>query len=412
MAEPENPPAAAPGRAEDAPPRPVEGAPSAPAPGAVGAPAGAPAAPVAPGGAPAVEAGPTRSGIRLTPEQLLFFNRQLASMARLNMPIARGLKVMGEEIRDEAFRRLILGVQQDLAEGKSLEEALSRYPSSFNRIYIELLRAGEATGNLAVVLDQISEYSETMFDVRSKIRDALAYPMVLGSVTLAFVLYFFIFAIPNFQLAFENLAQVSRSEIPLLTRIMIHISEFVRSPLLSVPTLGVLFAFAGYLVARIWRGVESYDQFLLGLPLFGQLFYKATIHKMCRTLRDLMVNGVSLVQALDLTSRVVGANRIQARLVAMRDEVEEGKDFSEVLAGCRKDLPQTTIWKLQMGHERGVIEETFGELAREYAREIDSLTAMIVRVMGPVLLIFISAVVGLLFASFYPPLLKVMSSAR
>ncbi|HVY62236.1 MAG TPA: type II secretion system F family protein, partial [Planctomycetota bacterium] len=109
--------------------------------------------------------------VKLNPKQLAFFNRQLASMARLNMPLAKGLKIMAREVNEPQFRRLIESVQRDLEEGKSLQEALGKYPESFGAIYIELLRAGETTGNLAVILEELTRYNETLARIRTRLRD-------------------------------------------------------------------------------------------------------------------------------------------------------------------------------------------------------------------------------------------------
>lgn len=369
--------------------------------------------PVTPGAARVAPRG-TETGVKLNPKQLAFFNRQLASMARLNMPLAKGLKIMAREVNEPHFRQLIESVQRDLEEGKSLQEALARYPESFGAIYIELLRAGESTGNLAVILEELTRYNETLARIRTRLRDAMLYPAVVCVLTLVFVLCFFWFLIPNFTDIFIQAGLIHENPVtheilgysPSLQsapKVLFVISDFLRNWLVIV--FGLIFGVGGvfYGAVKVKQGWETYDEYMFRLPIFGELIKMATLLKVTRTMRDLLVNGVSMVNALKLTSRVAGNNRIRRKLDEIRAAVEEGRSFSKSLAGDDV-FPETMVWKLQMGEEKGIVEDALGEVATEFELDIETATTYLTSVLSPAMLLGMAFIIMMLMAALYPSL--------
>jgi type IV pilus assembly protein PilC len=352
--------------------------------------------------------------VKLNAKQLAFFNRQLASMARLNMPLSKGLKIMSREVNEPQFRRLIESVQHDLEEGKTLQEALAKYPESFGAIYIELLRAGESTGNLAVILEELTRYNETLSRIRTRLRDAMLYPTVVLCLTIAFVLFFFWFLIPNFTDIFIQAGLILEDPITRQPagysekfkgagRALFMISDFLRNPVVIVVGLFGGAAALVYAITKVRQGWETYDEYMFKIPLFGNLIRMATLMKVSRTMRDLLVNGVSMVNALKLTARVAGNNRIQRKLNEIRSAVEEGRSFSKSLAGDDV-FPETMVWKLQMGEEKGIIEDALAEVASEFELDIESDTTYLTSVISPMMLLGMAFIVMMLMAALYPTL--------
>jgi len=360
------------------------------------------------------------ASIKLNPKQLAFFNRQLASMARLNMPLAKGLKIMAKEVTEPQFRKLIESVQHDLEEGKTLQEALARYPESFGTIYIELLRAGESTGNLAVILEELTRYTETLNRIRTRLRDAVLYPVVVSILTVLFVLCFFWFLIPNFTEIFIQAGLMIQHKDDSITfamkasdptkyamdasgRFLFATSFFLSNPI--VIFFGLILGGGGlaYGFVKIRQGWETYDEYMFRLPIFGNLIKMATLLKITRTMRDLLVNGVSMVNTLKYTSRVAGNNRIKRKLEEIRAAVEEGKSFSKSLAGDDV-FPETMVWKLQMGEEKGIIEDALAEVATEFELDIETATTYLTSVLGPMMLLGMAFVIMILMACLYPSL--------
>lgn len=367
----------------------------------------------------------TRAPIRLKPEDVLFFNRQLASMARLNMPIAKGLRILAREVRDPGFKQLVEEIQHDLDEGRTLQEALGKHPETFSNLHLEIVRAGESTGNLAVILEELNAHTEAMERVKNRVVEAVTYPAVISAAIVMFVLFFLVFVAPQFEdmlVKRDSMAGVQveddagaekPSELPATTKVLFAISHVVGArvgdvPLVALGLVVVAVGAGGWALRKVRRMGEEYDDVLFSIPVFGALFEKAALMKITRTMRDLLLNGVSMVETLRLTSRTVGENRIARKLDDLRAAVEEGGSFSRNLAGGDV-FPETMVWKLQMAEEKGIIEEALGELATEFDHEVDQQTTVITKFLSPLLLIFMGGIVFLMFLACFVPLTTMYS---
>lgn len=350
---------------------------------------------------------------KLQPHQVLFFNRQLASMARLNMPLAKGVKILAREVDEESFRVVLEGVQRDLEEGVPLSTALAKYPESFSRLYLEVLKSGEASGNLAGILEELSTYSETMARIKSQIISALLYPAIIFLGMGGFVLFFLTYLTPIIkkmiedQKAMVDATAAARMDdaIPFYSKWVFGASDLFLSPLFSIPfALAILLAI-GWAVNTLIKMGDSYDDVLFRLPLFGKLFQRATLMKLTRTMRELLLNGVSMVNTLRLATNVVGDNRFKTKLQEVTTAVEEGGSFSKNLASG-DIFPDTMVWKLQMAEEKGIVEDALKELSREFEAEVENLTVFVTKVLSPALLIVTFVVLLILVAATFVPLTK------
>jgi type II secretory pathway component PulF len=361
--------------------------------------------------------------VRLSPTQVQFLNRQIASMARLNMPIAKGLRILARDVQEANFKALIEALQQDLDEGVSLKDALAKYPATFSRLHLEIIKAGETTGNLAVILEELNAHTASMQRIRGRILEAIAYPAVISSIIFCFVIFFLYFVAPSFEAMLSQRMQVTLStggveldpgappapspadDVPPLTRAFFGLSHLVQNEvvlfLLILGGVGV----AGVMIRRVSRMGEEYDEFLFRLPVFGELFKGAALMKVTRTMRDLLSNGVSMVETLRLTSSTVGKNQIEHKLNELRLAVEDGGSFSRNLSGGGV-FPDTMVWKLQMAEEKGIIEQALGELANEFEADVDQRTTVITKMLTPLLLVAMGGVVFLMFLACFEPLTR------
>jgi type IV pilus assembly protein PilC len=366
-------------------------------------------------GAPAPQpvTGTTGRPFKISPDQLLFFNRQIASMARLNMPLAKGLRILAREVDDPEFKGLLEAIQRDLDEGVPLQNALMKHPDTFSTLYVEILRAGETTGNLAVILDELTQFSESMIRVKNRIREAVLYPCVIMCVVFFFTLFFLAFVAPQFRIAIDSMGRGLSSTgepapLPAVTRFLFFCSDLLLTPLFSIPLLGA-FAFGVYTAIQRFRSMgDHYDDVLFRIPMFGKIFHRATLMKLTRTMRDLLANGVSMVQTLRLASRTVGRNRIQQRLEELQKAVEEGGSFSRNLS-AGEVFPDTMVWKLQMAEEKGVIEDALRELGKEFEADVDEQALIITKVLSPMMLLSMAVVVFLIFFAAFVPLTQFAS---
>ncbi len=357
------------------------------------------------------------SSTKITGEQVLFLNRQIASMARLNMPLSKGLTILAREVTDANFSRMINQIRNDLDEGKTLHDALARYPASFSRVYLEILKAGESTGNLAVILDELAAYSETMLRVRDKIVDSLTYPLVMTGVTFGFLLLFIFAAVPTLREIFDPTLQAAGPvgspvvpDVPWVARLIYSLSDILHHPVFAPLILVVVVALGWGLLRFLRSQREAYDQVMFRLPIFGPLFHKATLLKVCRTLRDLLSNGVSMVQSLRLAGNIIGQNVVRDKLTQITEGVEQGESFGKYLGGDKPNVfPDTIVWKLQIAEEKGIVEQALGEVSDDLERQINSVATRISKLMGPFIMLFLCVVVGFVAASFYLPMFEALS---
>jgi len=360
-----------------------------------------------------------RSRIRLKPDDVQFFNRQLASMARLNMPISKGLRILARDVEDPAFRQLVESVQMDLDEGLSLQEALAKHPETFSQLHLEVIKAGESTGNLAVILEELNAHSEAMQRIKSRIIEAVTYPAVISTVIGLFVLFFLVFVAPGFEemlverqvMAGTGIEEEqSRDKIverlPPITRWLFAASTVVRQPVCLVFMAAGFVAAVVFLVRKISKMGEAYDEFMFSIPLFGTLFEQAALMKVTQTMRDLLLNGVSMVETLRLSANTVGRNRLHHKLEELRQAVEEGGSFSRNLS-AGDVFPDTMVWKLQLAEEKGIIEDALAELSHEFNVGVDRQTTLITKFLSPLLLVFMGGVVFLMFLACFVPLTQI-----
>jgi len=348
----------------------------------------------------------------------MFFNRQVASFARLGIPISKGLSILARDVDDAEFKLLIESVRQDLEEGRPLQDALARFPETFSALHVEVVRAGESTGNLAVILEELNAHATAMQRIKARILEAVFYPAVISTAIFGFVLFFLLELAPQFRdmIVKRSTAMAAsssagfRGEDPLapypLTRALFALSDVVGDPVvLSLLLIGT--AVAVVLGVRRFRRLgEEWDDVLFGLPLFGRLFEGAALMKITRTMRDLLQNGISMVETLRLTARTVGRNRLQQKLDELRRAVEEGGSFSRNLAGGDV-FPDTMVWKLQMAEEKGLIERALEELASEFEVAVDRQTALITKLLAPIILVGMGGVVFVMFMACFVPLTTV-----
>ena len=347
------------------------------------------------------------SRISLSQDEVQFFNRQLASMARLNMPIAKGLRILARDVESADFKALIESVQQDLDEGLTLQEALSKYPETFSALQLQVIKAGESTGNLALILEELNAHNLSMKRIKSRVLEAITYPALIGTVMFAFLVFFLYFVAPNFQSMLEGRSKAigTSAELPLLTRSLFAASELVQNPLILGLILTLAAAVLVFGIRKVIKMGDEYDDFLFGLWLFGPLFERAALMKVTRTMRDLLRNGISMVETLRLAGNTVGKNRIQDKLIQLRLAVEEGGSFSRNLAGGDV-FPDTMVWKLQMAEEKGIVEDALEELAGEFEVAVDERTTLITKVLSPMMMIVMGGMVFLMFMACFLPLTK------
>ena len=293
--------------------------------------------------------------------------RQLATLVGAGFPLVTALEALVPQIKSHAYNRTLAQIKDAILEGSSFAGALSQYPETFSPLYKNMVRAGETSGTLEIVLDQLAEIMEKGQELQNRIRSALAYPAlmtVVGSVILVLLL---VYIVPTITGIFSDMQQV----LPTPTRILIAISDLFRSYwwVLVVLLIGGLVAFRQF--RKTDRGRMVIDKFLLRLPGVGTLLQKLAVARFARTLGSLLANGVTMLQALDIARNIAGNVVISDAVDAAAKEVGQGQGLAPSLA-VSKAFPDLTIQMIQVGEQSAQLESLLSKMADVFENEAES----------------------------------------
>lgn len=348
-----------------------------------------------------------RAGLRILPEEFVFFNRQLASMCRLSIPIADGLRGLSKEVRSARLRDMISELERDVSDGVRLSVAIRKFPGVFPELYVGLLEAGESAGDLPQVLEALGEYSLAAYSTRRSVKQSLAYPatsLVLISLILTGLL---VGIVPKFESIFVTLGV----DLPAPTRLLLSVSRFFTGWLVFfiAGLAGVVLLVTTALQTRRFRA--WFHLVLMNVPLVGPVVRNGAYFLFCRTLALLLKAGVSLARALDLMKRAFARGILLAVCGDMQRAAENGELVSQE-ARRGGFFPETFAWKVAFAEKNGDLVSALEELARFYEIETQIAAKRGAGLVEPVMLLFMGATVGLIVLSIFLPILKIQETLR
>jgi type IV pilus assembly protein PilC len=342
---------------------------------------------------------------RVTAKERAVFTRQLGTLLKAGMPLLRGLEVVARQEHNNAFRRIIETLADDIRSGGTLSDAMARHPRVFDRLYINMIKAGEAGGVLDVALDRLAGFQEKSLKLRGKVQAALVYPVIVMTVAVLILAGLLIFVVPKFQQIFADL--LKGAPLPVLTRAVLSVSEAVREHF--VVTAGVItvvvFAF------RYFRGTQSggriVDGFLIRMPVFGDLLLKSLVARFARTFGTLLSSGVPILQAITVTRDTTGNARLAEALDLVHDAVKQGESVSAPLQ-VSGVFPGMVTSLIDVGEHTGQLPEMLTKVADIYDEEVDAAVAGLSALIEPILIVFLAAVVGTIVIALFLPIVRIV----
>jgi general secretion pathway protein F len=325
---------------------------------------------------------------RITPQELAVVTRQLSTLVSAGLPLVECLSALIDQVDTERMKSMLTQTRERVNEGSSLADALREHPKLFSDLYVNMVRAGEASGALDVVLLRLADYTESTAELRSKLRSALTYPAIMfvfGGLLLFFLLSY---VVPKITRLFLESKQV----LPLPTRVLMGISGMLSTwwPLLLVLAIGATFGLRFYV--RTPAGRERYDHWVLAAPIFGKLAKKIAVARFSRTLSTLLRSGIGLLPSLDIVKNIVDNKALYDATEAARDAIREGQSIAPPL---RKSgiFPPLMIHMIAVGERSGQLEEMLFKTAETYEAEVDTTIATLTTLLQPVMTIFMGGVV-------------------
>lgn len=337
---------------------------------------------------------------KLSAKQLTLFTRQLATLAQVS-PLEEALSTIWRQAEQEQVRRVLGRVHMDVVEGRRLSEAMTREPASFPPLYRAMVAAGEGSGTLPAILDRLADLLERQAVVRGKVITALAYPVVLAVVAIGVIFALMMFVVPKVVEQFDSVGQ----QLPLLTRIVIWISEF-----LSGWWWALLIGFAALAVLG-WRALRdpairlAIDARMLRMPLIGRLIRDLHAARMARTLATMVASRLPLLEGLSLTSRTVHNRALRAASADIVEAIRGGGSLSAALrrAGV---FPPLLVYMAASGEASGKLDVMLERAADYLEREFDAFTATALSLLEPAIIVLMGGVVALIVLSILLPILQ------
>jgi MSHA biogenesis protein MshG len=347
------------------------------------------------------------AGTKISLTDLTLFSRQMYTLIRAGVPIMQALRGLRESTQNPALAKVIAGVGESLDTGLDLNSAMRRHSKVFSPLYVNLIQVGETTGSLQEVFLQLAVYLEREKDTRDQVRSATRYPMFVVAAIFIAIFIINIFVIPTFAKVYAGF----KIDLPLATKILIASSNFTVTywPVMLLALIAAIFITRSYV--RTPQGRYRWHKMKLGIPVVGNVIYKATLGRFSRALAVMMKSGVPLVQGMTVVSRAVDNDYISDRIVQMRDGVERGETIARTAAATGM-FPPLVIQMISVGEESGAVDELMFNVADYYEREVDYDIRNLSTALQPILIVFLAIMVFILALGVFLPMWDLVEVAR
>jgi type IV pilus assembly protein PilC len=338
-------------------------------------------------------------------EQFTVFCRQLATMYKAGISLVEAVRILGEQTQSKKFRKIILEVAEEMQRGTQFSVAAGNHPSIFNTVFISMVRAGEVSGNLDVMLERLAKFFEKEHNTMEKVKSAMIYPVIMGVMACIVVTIMMIFVIPRFVANFEAMG----IELPLPTRIVIAISEWIQAYWFIVPFIMFSPSLLMKLMKKFPKGHYVIDYLKLRVPVFGKLQHKQAIARFSRTFSSLFAAAVPLLQAMTIVAKVVDNAVISRIIEESREGLRSGQSMAEPF---RKTwlFPPMVVHMMAIGEKSGSLDSMLEKVADFYENDVDTMADRLKSLLEPLMIVFLTLIVGGIVLSIMLPMFKIMGS--
>lgn len=342
-------------------------------------------------------------GQRVRAIEIAVFTRQLATLQKAGIPLVEALGATTDQIEKEGFKRALSDVKRRVNEGSSLANALSEHPKIFSDLYVNMVRAGETSGNLELVLERLTEFLDSSAELRGKVMGALYYPIIMAVIGCGVLSFMFAYVIPKVTSIFEQQQQA----LPFITRLLIGFADFVTNPWYLL-ALAVVFGIGIYAFIN-WKNSEAgkykWDIVKLRVPVFGKTVRMIAVTRFARTLSTLLHSGVPLLTALDIVKQILGNARLMEVIDEVRNNVREGESMAGPMKRSAEFDPIVTHM-IAIGERSGRLEQMLESLAQAYSTQLDIRLRALTSLLEPVMIVVMGGLVGFMVFAIVVPIMK------
>ncbi len=338
-------------------------------------------------------------------EEIIIFTKKLETMVRAGLPILDTIQMLEEQIANPALKMIVKKIHDDVEAGSSLSDSFAVHSHVFDNIYINLLRAGESSGKIDLFLSKLVIGMEKNQKIRSSIKGALTYPIVLLLVAVAVIVLMMIYVVPVFQEMFSGM----EGGLPSTTQAVVNMSEFLRDPLRGGLLAGVFIGFGVLLSTAIKRSYKmrrSWHRLVLKVPLFGDMIQKSALSKIAMIQGNLTSAGVPVLEALDIASTSTSNISIREAMTEVKRGVYSGEPLSELFLKRPDIFTPTFSAMVSVGERTGNMEEMYNSIAIYYEEELDSTVQQLTSMLEPIMIVFMGGTIGFILVAMYTPMFQ------
>jgi len=346
-------------------------------------------------------------GGRVKSKVLTTFTRQLATLVDAGLPLLRGLRVLEKQEKNPTLKNIIAELALSIEGGSTFSEGLAQHPKVFNRLFVNMVKAGELGGVLEVVLARLSEFMEKAQKIKGKVIAAMFYPCAVLVVATAILMILMVMVVPKFKEVFAGMLE--GAQLPAFTRLVLGISEAIKDHILIALGLIIVAWIAFMLTIRTKGGRRVFDKVKLKAPVMGPVVTKVAISRFTRTLGTLISSGVPILQALTIVRETSGNVIVGSAVLAIHDSVKEGETITAPLEASRV-FPPMVVSMVDVGEQTGALPEMLLKIADNYDEEVDNAVAAMTSLLEPIMIVFLAVVVGSIVIAMFLPLIALMNS--
>ncbi len=337
-------------------------------------------------------------------KQLCTFTRQLSVLQDAGLPVLRSLKILEGQMKAGVLKNSLIDVVDDIEAGSTLSEAFAKHPKAFDRLYVNMVRAGEAGGALEVILQRLAQFKEKAQSLKRRVTSAMVYPAVVISVAVAILGFILYFIIPKFKKIFADFDV----ELPKITTILLTASDVV----VQYFYLGPLIPISIWLFCKLLRknrsGAYALDWIKLRIPVMGGIIEKSTVARTMRTLGTLVASGVPILEGLSIVRETAGNAVFERAFQRVIDSIREGDTIAQPLKEARV-VDDMVVNMIDVGEETGDLDTMMNKIADVYDEEVDTLVESLVSLLEPIMIVALGGIIGFIVIALFMPLIKLIT---
>ena len=338
---------------------------------------------------------------RVKQHDIILFARQFSTMIDAGLPIIQCLDILYSQQANATFKKMLKDIKESVEGGATLAEALKKFPKHFDDLFANMIAAGEAGGILDAILRRLAAYMEKTAKLKAQVKGAMTYPIVTLLIAIVVLAVILVFVIPVFQEMFADFG----GELPTPTKIVVAMSEMVKSKILFIIVGIVFFIIAFKKLYKTDKGHDIIDDLTLKTPVFGELLRKVAVSKFTRTMGTMLASGVAILEALDIVAKTAGNRSVEKAIYSVRSGIAEGRTMADPLQESGV-FPPMVCQMIGVGESTGALDAMLEKIADFYDEEVDQAVENLTALIEPFMLVFLGVTIGGLVIAMYLPIFK------